>query len=207
MSRATLAVILSKLPRFPKPKTGLEQYPTPSEAAATILWDAHTRGLLEGKHILDLGAGTGILGIGALILGAAKVTFAEIDETLKDEIEKNIAQIKAAFEIAGTHEIIIGDATETSLPTADLVLTNPPFGTKQKHADKAFLIAAYTASQECYSFHKDATKEFLQGWCGRQGIRVIQEFPFTFNLPKTMKQHQKQAHHVAITCLHTRKDL
>lgn len=205
MSRATLAVILSKLALFPKPNTTLEQYPTPSEAAATILWDAHIKGLLAGKHVLDVGAGTGILGIGALILGA-KVTFIEIDERLKEIIQENIKRMHEEVEFNDDYEIIIQDATK-GLPPADLALTNPPFGTKERHADKAFLEAIFTATPECYSFHKTATEHFLTDWLRRQGITLIQTYPFTFNLPKTMMQHQKAAHHVAITCLHTRKDL
>ena len=207
MTRATLAVLLSRLRRFPEPKTGLEQYPTPSEAAATALWDAHTRGLLEGKRVLDLGAGTGILGIGAMLLGA-RVTFVEADEELKEVIEENIALMREhTDQELREYEIIIGDATEEALPRADLVVSNPPFGTKTKHADKRFLEAAMKASEETYSFHKSSTKEHLDEWIRSRGWIVVQRFPFTFSLPPTMRQHQKRSHEVAITCIHARKDL
>ncbi|MBD3209301.1 RsmD family RNA methyltransferase [Candidatus Woesearchaeota archaeon] len=207
MSRATLAIILSKLKPFPAPKTSLEQYPTPSEAAATILWDAHTKGLITSKHVLDLGAGTGILGIGAMALGAKKVTFIDIDESLRTIIEANIATMKReANTSTGEYDIRVQDITATTT-TADLVISNPPFGTKEKHTDTNFLEKAYQLAPECYTFHKSSTDAYLRQWFNQQQIRIIQPFPFTFSLPSTMQHHEKRAHHVAITCWHTRKDL
>ncbi|MBN1275535.1 RsmD family RNA methyltransferase [Candidatus Woesearchaeota archaeon] len=208
MSRATLAVLLSKLDTFENPKARLEQHATPSEAAATILWDARTKGLIEGKRVLDLGAGTGILGIGALILGAAHVDFIEKDPSLKEAIERNISTMQEETDaITGTHDVIIADATATEPPRADLVVTNPPFGTKERHADTRFLEQAFTAAGECYSFHKSSTDAYLEEWFRRRGITVAQRFPFLFNLPNTMPQHEKQACKVPVTCWHARKDL
>ena len=203
MSKSRLAVILSKLKRIPNPEVDLEQYPTPSEAAATILWDAHMRGLIEGKRILDLGAGTGILGIGALLLGAEHVTFVEKDERLKKLIQENL-EIAGAAE--GSHDILIEDATKHD-GDADLVLTNPPFGTKEPGADLRILEKAYEAAPECYSFHKTSTDNHLKEWFAKHKLHPIQGFPFTFNLPHTMTFHGKPAHHVQVTCWHARKDL
>jgi putative methylase len=207
MSRATLAVILSKLSAFPKPKMYFEQYITPSEAAATILWDAHMRGLLSEKHIIDLGAGTGILGIGALILGAKHVSFIELDASLTPTIMENIQQAQETVSFMGSYEIITTDVSKGLSITGDLCLTNPPFGTKEKHADISFLKAALTTAPECYSFHKTPTLPYLRTWLMKERAYCIQEFPFTFNLGNTMQQHEKKAHHVAITCIHSRKDL
>ena len=97
MSRATLAVLLSRVKPFSQPRWQWEQYVTPSEAAATILWDAQTRGLLEGRTVLDLGAGTGRLGIGALLLGA-EVIFVEKDASLHEAIEENIRAIQETID-------------------------------------------------------------------------------------------------------------
>ena len=79
MTKTQLAVELSRLKTFQKPKMYLEQYPTDSEIAADMLWSADMQGDIEGKVIADLGAGTGILGIGALILGAKGITCSLID--------------------------------------------------------------------------------------------------------------------------------
>ncbi|MFP4524268.1 MAG: METTL5 family protein [Candidatus Woesearchaeota archaeon] len=203
MSKSRLAIILSKLKRIPDPDVDMEQYPTPSEAAAAILWDAHMRGLIEGKRILDLGAGTGILGIGALLLGASHVTFVEKDERLKKLIRENL---KIADAEEGSYDIVIGDATKYE-GSADLVLTNPPFGTKEPGADLRFLETAYEAAPECYSFHKTSTDNHLREWLVKRKLHPLQGIRFTFNLPNTMRFHGKKAHHVQVTCWHARKDL
>ena len=60
-SKSSLAVALSKLKGFEKPKVKKEQYMTDSEVAADILWNAFMDGYIDDKTIADLGSGTGIL--------------------------------------------------------------------------------------------------------------------------------------------------
>ena len=80
ITKSKLAITLSKLKVFDSAKVKLEQYPTDSEVAADVLWNAFMQGDIGNKIIADLGAGTGVLGIGALILGAKKVYFVEKDK-------------------------------------------------------------------------------------------------------------------------------
>ena len=69
-SKKDLEIILSTLKGFERPKPELEQYTTPSSLAAELLWQAYIDGNIEGKIVVDLGCGTGILALGAAILGA-----------------------------------------------------------------------------------------------------------------------------------------
>jgi predicted RNA methylase len=48
----------------------LEQYKTSAHLAASMLFTVHHRGELEGRVIADLGCGTGVLAIGAAVMGA-----------------------------------------------------------------------------------------------------------------------------------------
>ena len=96
-SKSSLAVALSKLKLFSKPDVKLEQYPTDSEIAAEILWNAHMRGDLDNKIVADLGCGTGILGIGALLLGAKKVFFVDIDKNALEILKQNFSRVKKFF--------------------------------------------------------------------------------------------------------------
>ena len=75
VSKSALAIELSQLNVFPTPNIKLEQYPTDSEIAADILWTAFMRNDIKNKIIADFGCGTGLLGIGAILLGAKKVFF------------------------------------------------------------------------------------------------------------------------------------
>ena len=106
-SKASLAVALSKLKTYSKPSISLEQYPTDSEIAAEILWSAYMHGDLSGKTVADLGSGTGILGIGALYLGASKVFFVEKDSKAmaiaKENIEDQLSLICRCKRLYHTH--------------------------------------------------------------------------------------------------------
>ena len=93
ISKSGLAIALSKLKTFKKPKVSLEQYPTDSEVAAELLWHAYMAGDIEGKKIADLGCGTGILGIGCLLLGAEHVYFADIDAEALEICLENLQNI------------------------------------------------------------------------------------------------------------------
>ena len=66
---------MSKLKAFIHPKVKQEQYTTDSEPAAEVLHSAYMNHDIKNKIIADLGCGTGILGIGCLLLEAGFVYF------------------------------------------------------------------------------------------------------------------------------------
>ncbi len=62
---------LSGVQPFAKPKYQLEQYNTSAHIAARMVFAAETSyGDLDGKVVADFGCGTGMLAIGAAIMGA-----------------------------------------------------------------------------------------------------------------------------------------
>lgn len=71
MKLKQLESFLQQLETFPAPKVELEQYPTSPHLAAQLLFAAATvYDDIIDKTVLDLGCGTGILGIGAQLLGS-----------------------------------------------------------------------------------------------------------------------------------------
>ncbi|MBI2110499.1 methyltransferase, partial [Candidatus Woesearchaeota archaeon] len=130
MNKKSLAVILSRLEKIPSKNIFLEQYETDSEFAAKLLWSAFLHGDIKGKVIADLGCGNGILGIGALLLGAKKVYFVDV-------CDLGIAK-KNASEINLKNAFFIQKDVREFKQKVDCVIQNPPFGVKKKHADKAF---------------------------------------------------------------------
>ena len=78
-SKKAVTVVLSGLKGFESPKVRVEQYSTDAEIAAEVLWYAYMKGDI-GKVSVDLGCGTGILGIGLLALGSEKVHFIDSDQ-------------------------------------------------------------------------------------------------------------------------------
>ncbi len=203
-TKKELALLLSKLKTFEKPKATLEQYQTPSELAADILWNLNLRNSLEGKSVLDLGCGTGILGIGALLLGAKNVLFVDRDSEVLAIAQENYAFIQ---KIVGTklQATFICQDIRLVKKKADVVLQNPPFGVQQEHADKEFLIVAMKLASLIYSIHKIESQNFVEKVAKDHGFNVVSVIPYTFPLKKTQKFHTKATYDVHVGLWELRK--
>ncbi|GAA0735362.1 methyltransferase [Sphingomonas sp. ABOLD] len=76
---------------------------------------------LVGRRVLDLGAGSGLLGIAAARAGAARVTASEIDPHARAAIALNAALNQV------TLAEIVGDLTAGPTPEAELLLVGDVF--------------------------------------------------------------------------------
>ena len=74
----------------------------------------------NGKRVLDMGSGTGVLAIVAAKLGAESVLAVEIDDMAEESVRENIALNGVAEKI----ESICGDATAIEGREFDIVLAN-----------------------------------------------------------------------------------
>ena len=72
-----------------------------------MIVDLLTKTDIKGKHVLDCGCGTGILGIAAAKLGAEKVVAYDIDEWSVENTRHN-AELN---EVADRFEVLHGNAT------------------------------------------------------------------------------------------------
>ena len=71
---------LSEIEAHSKPKAYLEQYTTPSEVAAEMLYlAAYVYNDIMDKTVVELGCGTGRLAIGAALLGAKEVIGVDVN--------------------------------------------------------------------------------------------------------------------------------
>jgi putative methylase len=197
-SKKALAVLLSRLEGFLEPKVKVEQYNTDAEIAAEVLWQAYMRQDI-GKVSVDLGCGTGILGIGLLVLGAEKVYFIDSDEDSLEIAKKNLSKIKSETYVYG--EAIfrcqdIGIFNEK----ADFVIENPPFGVKVRHSDKIFLNKAFEVGDVIYSFHKSESKSFIKSFSEDNGFKVTEVWDFDFPLKATMSFHSRRIKRIEVSC-------
>ena len=200
-SKSQLAIALSKLDVFPSPDPKLEQYPTDSEIAAEVLWNAKMSGDIEGKIIADLGCGTGILGIGAILLGAKKVFFVDTDTAAIAVLGNNLNKLGIT-----KGAVILNKGIAEFDEKVDVVIQNPPFGTRQEHADKAFLEKAVSISSTVYSFHKTATSRFVSSFSSDKGFRISNRWDFSFPLKATMKFHEKRIQRIEVSCFRLVKE-
>jgi len=187
-----LAIMLQEIGSHPKPKLGLEQYTTPADLAAEILFSAcYVHDDIEGKHVLDLGTGTGRLAIGASLLGAAYVLGVDADAASLKRASAARKSLRAEVDfVLGDIEIIRGPV--------ETVLMNPPFGTKKAHADLHFLDCALRLANVVYSIHKTSTREFLKDWLRNRGLNREQIVATKIEIPHQYSFHRKPKRSVEV---------
>jgi putative methylase len=162
---------------FVNPKADLEQYMTP--LAIVHDWMKRAKNDLQNKHVLDLGCGTGMLGIAASPQ-ARKITFLDIDKAALDVLRQNVLELNTE------HEIIHSPLKAIQ---ADIVLTNPPFGTKNRHADKFFVQAACQSAPIVYSMHLKGSEDFIADVASEYGHKLTDVYNYSFPIANTMPMH------------------
>lgn len=195
MRKKHLAMLLSRLEGFPQPKPELEQYRTPGDVAAELLWLAHSFGDMAGKTVADLGAGTGVLSIGAALLGAEKVYAVEADEKALEVAKRNARSLGIEEKI----EFINSDVSEFS-SRVDTVVMNPPFGSQKKHADRPFLMKAFEVADVVYSIHlaKPEVRNFIEKFSADWGFRATRLKTVPFGIPAQFFFHRKRLERILV---------
>ncbi len=200
ITKSRLAIVLSQLKGFESPKVRHEQYITDPEIAAEVLWIAYMKGDIAGSEIVDAGCGTGILGIGALILEAKYVTFIDIDEEALEILKNNLKYVESEELIEpNSYKIVHSEIKDIDIK-AEVTLQNPPFGVKQRKADKVFLEKAVMNTKIIYSFHKSESLNFIKAFCKDNKCDITEAFNFSFPLKQTYSFHRKRIQRIPVTC-------
>ena len=198
LTKSRLAILLSKLGVFETPKVRFEQYPTDSEVAADLLWTAFLFGDLGESECIDLGCGTGILGIGALLLGAKKVTFVDIDKEALTIAKVNVIKAKSETSFFGKPSFKCLDVREFK-ECGNIVFQNPPFGVKVRHQDLVFLQKATSLAPVIYSLHLSESEEFIQKYSRDHGLIITFQKRYAFPLKSSMFFHRRKILRINVT--------
>lgn len=182
MKQRKLEILLEEIEGFSNPELELEQYQTPSLLAAEILHFAYMQGDLD-ESVQDLGCGTGILAIGAKILGARKVLGYDADPKALKVAKKNAE--KFGVEV----EFVCSDITEVS-ERVKTTLMNPPFGARVKGRDRPFLSSALRTSEVIYSIHNRGSLAFIQKFI--KPAVITHSYVAKFPIKRTFDFHQKE---------------
>jgi predicted RNA methylase len=176
----------------PIPKVTLEQYSVPAELAAEILFQAcYEFGDIEGKSVIDLGAGTGRLALGASMLGAEYTVGAEVDRLAIEAGAKNCKRLRLKV------DWVLAEI-ETLRGSVDTVVMNPPFGTKNPHADMRFLQTAVRIGKVVYSIHKTSTRKHLERWFGEHNSKASVILRADMEIPHQFSFHKKKRRYVEV---------
>jgi putative methylase len=171
-----LELFLAALKPQPNPQVHLEQYTTSEQVAANMLYiAAYTNGAIINKSVLDLGCGTGRLGLGAAYLGAEAVVGIDLDGLAIKTARQNTRSKrldKCVQWVNGDIGTIVG--------RFDTVLQNPPFGVQTREADRAFLAKALEVGKSVYSLHNhpEVDRRLIKMLKTNQGLVQVKPSPF-----------------------------
>ncbi|WP_328585455.1 METTL5 family protein [Methanofollis ethanolicus] len=178
---------LQKLSGFPAPKPALEQYATPATVAARLLHHAAGEDAVEGKRVLDLGCGTGMLACGASLIGAGEVVGVDVDRAALRTAQANAALVGAEVDLVCGE---IGLAFPIRPQTFDTVVMNPPFGAQKKHADRPFIDCALASAGVVYGIFNAGSRPFIESYIAGRG-RITGAVGGSFTLPRTFAFHRR----------------
>lgn len=187
---------LSEIEPNPSPKVYLEQYTTPSNVAADVLYlAAYVNDDIIDKTVLELGCGTGRLAIGAALLGAKEVYGVDLDLDAVSVAKKNAE----ALGVKEKTHWIVGDIDDIE-GTFDTILQNPPFGVQKRRADRRFITKSLALSNRIYSFHKsgNSNRVFIKRFIEEHGGKTNTIFPMIMEIPRMFKFHTKKKQSIAV---------
>lgn len=185
---------MEKLAKPMNPRSELEQYTTPSDVAADMLWIALSSGNIQGKRVADLGCGNGLLGIGAALLGASSVNCYDVDPKMIELCQQNAISTKVNLDAECSDISCINGEFDT-------VVQNPPFGAQRPGADRPFLVTAMKIADITYSLHLAETVPFVSKYCSDFYSRVEHIKNYKFKIPFMFEFHKKPAEFVYVALL------
>ncbi|MFX0106930.1 MAG: METTL5 family protein [Candidatus Hodarchaeota archaeon] len=193
-----LKIALESMEQIDDYEISLEQYPTPSEIAATILFSAQMEhNDITERIVLDLGCGNGIFSIGAALLGAKHVIGIDVQSKALKVSQRNSALLGTEHKT----DWVQGDVSSLELTRPiDTVVTNPPFGVKKRGADLKFLRTAMSSAKVVYSIHLSGEKNrnFLKTAVEDLGGVITQLETFEFPIGRIYEFHKKEKHQIQV---------
>jgi putative methylase len=191
-TRAALETQLAVVAGFENPRVDLEQYPTPPGLAAHVVHVADLNDDIDGKTVVDLGTGTGMLALGAALRGPERVVGVEVDRSALETARENRKRVGTRTSI----DWVLADATRAPLCPSEptTVVMNPPFGAQngKAGADRAFLETAADIADVSYSIHNDGSREFVEAFAADHGGEVTHAFAATFDVDRQFDFHDQE---------------
>ena len=204
MRQRHLAMRLSSLEPHPCQSVELEQYPTEGNLAAAWLTKINLGDSFAGKHVLDLGAGNGVLGIGAAFLGAKHVTMVECDSASVKVLEHNVREVEGESICTIINSRVNGNPIELEYPI-DMAIMNPPWGVQTLRADRAFFDTIFAMEIPLIHFIHSIDAEHLLPLAHEHGYELHSIYQADFRLPAAYAHHTKNRSSTRIRCYRLEK--
>lgn len=188
-TRSALSRQLGVVAGFDDPDASLEQYRTPPGLAAYLIHIADMRGDIEGRTVVDLGTGTGMLALAATLRGPDRVVGVDLDRDPLLTARANERRVASSADV----EWVQGDATALPLSVDDVtVVMNPPFGAQRgnEHADRAFLETAAEVAAVSYSIHNEGSRDFVESFAADNGGEVTGAYRAELDIDRQFDFHE-----------------
>jgi putative methylase len=202
MKLKQLEMTLQRLAGFPRPQAALEQYQTPAPLAARLLYHALMKGDIEGKRVCDLGCGTGVLALGAALLGAEAVIGVDIDEGALAVAHKNAALLDTEVRLL-VMDIRKGECCGC-IGACDTVVMNPPFGAQKAHADRPFIDCALAVAPVTYSIFNAGSIPFVETYTA-QKAEITEMIGGAFPIKRSFAFHTKDVQEIEVEILRLKR--
>lgn len=197
MKKKELEIALQKIPAVENPSPSLEQYHTPADIAADIIFNAYDD--IYEKEVVDLGCGTGIFSIGAALMGAKKVVGIDIDShaiKIAQEEAKKFGLENVSFMVEDVRDVTI---------KGNVVIMNPPFGSQlgNRNADRIFLEKGMEIAPVVYSLHLKSTLPFIKILVNSLGGEITYSKDYAFPIKRLFPFHKKKVEIYEVSLLRT----
>jgi putative methylase len=202
MKLRQLEMTLQRLAGFSRPQAALEQYQTPAPLAARLLYHALMKGDIGGKRVCDLGCGTGVLAIGAALLGADTVIAVDIDEKALIVARENatLLDTDVTFLAADVRE----NGCRELIGACDTVVMNPPFGAQKAHADRPFIDCALGIADITYSIFNAGSIPFVSAYTA-QKAEITEKIGGAFPIKRTFAFHTRDMQEIEVEILRLKR--
>lgn len=192
MKKRLLEMILQELTEVPNPDPSLEQYPTPANIGADLIFRAFSYGDIDGRTVCEPACGKGLLALGAALMGAASVSGFDCDRMAVDIANINLdTLVEKEYDITGEFftQKLPGFDTEERW---DTIIMNPPFGSQRPGADRPFLEFAADHCDVLYSLHLAKTRDFVLRFLKERGMGAEVLGHYTFPVKHMFAFHTKE---------------
>ena len=183
MKQRQLEIILERVQAFESPSAAREQYTTSAPIAAQLLYFAYLRGDIAGLKVADLGCGTGVLALGAALLGGVATG---------DERALDLARTNA--KLLGAHVSWLNSCIEDFEGSFDTVVMNPPFGAQKRSSDRPFLSKSVRVGKVIYLLHNSVVDGFVRRFL--EPNRVTDAIKVKLPIAHTFKFHKDEVRYV-----------
>jgi putative methylase len=194
VKKQQLEIALQRLKPVVSRDPRLEQYSTPADVAADVIWEAYAEGDIEGKKVADLGCGNGVFSIGSKLMDAAYVFGIDIDTKAVDVARENADSLGLDIELC------VGEVSNVT-GSFDTVIQNPPFGAQKRHADREFIMKSLELAPRVYSLHNSGTETFIASMVDSLNAKCVPVKRFKFEIPYAFEFHRKAKETISVVLL------